>query len=262
MALVDILVLLDRSPAAERCLLQALGHARKHGAGVTCLALPLLFAAPPPGRFEHEAFVERFAPLTAAAGVPLRWLDTADFAASPFQALYHAVHGCSLVVIGQDHPDVDPVAGGLPERLVLAGGRPVLVVPYAGGFASFGDRVLVAWNDGRESTRSLHDAMPLLVLAQRVELAHLVGEPAALDGAPARLALIVDYLARAGIKAGSELLPSFDFPLADMLLNRACDGGYDLLVMGAYGAVGGKPVLGSMARHLLQHMTLPVLMSH
>ena len=53
---------------------------------------------------------------------------------------------------------------------------------------------------------------------------------------------------------------SLEFPLADMILNRACEESCDLLVMGAFR--GDRPALGKIARHVLQHMTLPVLMSH
>jgi nucleotide-binding universal stress UspA family protein len=51
--------------------------------------------------------------------------------------------------------------------------------------------------------------------------------------------------------------------VGDTLLNRVCEEGFDLLVMGAYAHTPqGKIVLGSVARHLLEHMTVPVLMSH
>jgi nucleotide-binding universal stress UspA family protein len=48
-----------------------------------------------------------------------------------------------------------------------------------------------------------------------------------------------------------------------MLLSRAADDGADLLVMGAYGRSRlSELVLGGATRHILQHMTLPVLFSH
>ena len=70
-----------------------------------------------------------------------------------------------LVVLGQPDPAAD--ANSLrPEEVVLAAGRPVLVVPYAGDFAELGRRVLVAWSGTRESARALHDAMPLMEAAE------------------------------------------------------------------------------------------------
>ena len=42
-----------------------------------------------------------------------------------------------------------------PADLVMAGGRPLLVVPYAGAFGAVGRRVLVAWDGTREASTPL-----------------------------------------------------------------------------------------------------------
>jgi nucleotide-binding universal stress UspA family protein len=48
-----------------------------------------------------------------------------------------------------------------------------------------------------------------------------------------------------------------------MLLSRAADKGADLIVMGAYGHSRLRElVLGGATRHILEHMTVPVLMAH
>jgi nucleotide-binding universal stress UspA family protein len=139
----------------------------------------------------------------------------------------------------------------------------VLAVPYAGKFDRYGERVMIAWNDGRESTRAIHDAFPILRAAQKVQLVKVITEADALRGAEKRLAEIVEYLARAGVRCRGELILSIDFPSGDRILNRAAEEGSDLLVMGAYGRAGnGRPVLGPVAKHILRHMTLPVMMSH
>ncbi|HEX8405996.1 MAG TPA: universal stress protein, partial [Duganella sp.] len=69
-----------------------------------------------------------------------------------------------LVVVGQDNPsDPDTVATfDLPEYAALQGGRPVLVVPYAGQFERIDRHALVAWDGSRAATRALTDALPLL----------------------------------------------------------------------------------------------------
>jgi nucleotide-binding universal stress UspA family protein len=54
-----------------------------------------------------------------------------------------------------------------------------------------------------------------------------------------------------------------DLAVGDVLLSRAADLGADLIVMGAYGHSRVREmVLGGVTRHILQHMTVPVLMSH
>ena len=56
--------------------------------------------------------------------------------------------------------------GGLSEKEFMEAlrrvGTPVLAVPYVGSFAGVGERILVAWNGGPESTRAVNEALPLL----------------------------------------------------------------------------------------------------
>jgi nucleotide-binding universal stress UspA family protein len=259
MLLNDILVLLDRTAAAAVRLDLAIGYARKQGAWLKGMALQSGLAAGS-ALDTHRLFCER----AAAAGVSASWQENDAYGATGIAAIQHAMHASGLVIVGQtQEKGIPEVPADLPERLVLAGGRPVITVPYAGRFTTVGERVLIAWNDGRESTRAVHDALPILRKAQRVHLVKLITEEEALEGAKDRLAMIIDYLGRAGVRVKGDLVLSLDFPPGDMLLNRACEDGSDLLVMGAYGfSGGGKPVLGSMAKHILRHMTVPVLMSH
>ena len=50
---------------------------------------------------------------------------------------------------------------------------------------------------------------------------------------------------------------------ADALLDYASDIGADLLVAGGYGHSRTREmIMGGVTRDLLQHMTVPVLMSH
>nr|NIS40362.1 universal stress protein [Desulfuromonadales bacterium] len=77
-------------------------------------------------------------------------------------------HYRDLLVVSQvdfDHPERSSPPD-LPERAVLGTGRPVLVVPYAGKFDRIGQRIMLGWRGGPESSRALHDAMPLLKNAE------------------------------------------------------------------------------------------------
>ena len=54
-----------------------------------------------------------------------------------------------------------------------------------------------------------------------------------------------------------------DIAVGDAILSRAADLGSDLVVMGGYGHSRMREViLGGATRDLLQHMTVPVLLSH
>lgn len=169
-----------------------------------------------------------------------------------------------LVVIAQANPDVpSPAPRMLPEDLVQAVGRPVLVIPYAGDFAEFDHHVLVAWNGSRESARALHDAMFFIEKADAVTVIE-VDPPGNGPGLPdLGVADVVAMLKRRGIEATAVPSVSSGTPVADVILSRAADLSADLMVMGGYGHSRLRElVLGGVSRSIFQEMTIPVLMSH
>jgi nucleotide-binding universal stress UspA family protein len=142
-------------------------------------------------------------------------------------------------------------------------GRPVLIVPYAGTFECVGRRVLVAWDGTREANRALHDALPLIDGAEAVTVMHVGAQQADLDRDRPWLERIVRHLGRHGIKAQAEESPHGGIPTSEVLLSRAADIGADMLVAGAYHhSQLRESLLGGVSRNLLDHMTVPVLMSH
>jgi nucleotide-binding universal stress UspA family protein len=167
-----------------------------------------------------------------------------------------------LVVIGQVDPAEDSrVPVDFPERVVLGGGRPVLVLPSAGSFASVGKRILVAWNGSREATRAVTDAIPLLQQADNVHVMAVnprEGEHGSVPGADIGL-----YLARHGVHVEIKTDHGAEIDVGNELLSRAADLDADLIVMGGYGHSRLKEwVLGGATRTILESMTAPVLMSH
>jgi nucleotide-binding universal stress UspA family protein len=74
---------------------------------------------------------------------------------------------------------------------------------------------------------------------------------------------IVRHLGRHGIPARIEETVGSDVPVTDLLLSRAADLDADLIVAGAYHHSRFREALiGGVSRGLLDHMTVPVLMSH
>ncbi|HYM73065.1 MAG TPA: universal stress protein [Stellaceae bacterium] len=169
-----------------------------------------------------------------------------------------------LVIVGQDNPDAESVAPRmLPEDLVQALGRPVLVIPYAGEFADFDRHVLVAWSGTREAARALYDAMFLLERADAVTVLEVDPPGSAPGQADLAAADVVAALKRRGIAAAAVQTVSDGTPVADVILSRAADLTADLVVMGAYGHSRLRElVMGGVSRSIFQQMTVPVLMSH
>lgn len=177
-----------------------------------------------------------------------------------------ALHGryADLVVVGQVDPQRDrdyPVA--LPQDLVFSCGRPLLVVPYAGTFSTVGERILVGWNASREASRAVGDALPLLTAAKRVVVMAVnpksgnggIGDEPGAD--------IAKHLSRHACRVEAAHISTDAVEPGDTMLNTVADESCDLVVMGAYGRSRLRElVLGGMTRYMLQHMTVPVLMSH
>lgn len=175
-------------------------------------------------------------------------------------ATLHARHA-DLAILGQPDPDRPLDSAVSPDHILLYSGRPALVVPYIGFSGSVGERVIVAWNAGREASRAVNDALPLLARAAVVRV--LAINPERADGHGEQVgADVALHLARHGVKADVSVMSS-DIGEGDMLLSQAADFGADLIVMGAYGHSRARElILGGVTRHLLRHMTVPVFMSH
>jgi len=265
MVLKNMLVLMDTLPQAADRLSLALDLAIEHGASVTGLnvvATHLLPAKRSQDREVSDELKQIFLSKTRELGVAGSWLNAeAKTYGGVVETVNHFATFADLVVVGQteygskerrseDH---------LPERVVLGSGKPVLIVPYAGQFSGVGKRALVAWKTNRESARALTDVLPLLQKAGSVRVFEVNPNERDIED----MERLRAYLASHKVEAEVETSAITALKVGDVLLNRVSDEGSDLLVMGAYADLHfGTYALGDVARHVLRHMTVPVLMSH
>lgn len=175
------------------------------------------------------------------------------------QALY-----ADLLVLGQHNPSLHPpecVASDFAESVMVASGKPALILPYIGVAAGLGETIVIAWKPTREAALAVSAALPLLQRARHVHvLSWSGGDEAAIGGE--RLDLSA-YLQLRGVDATWHRENEEPAGLGELLLSRAFDLGADLLVMGCYGHSRAREwVLGGTSRSVLRSMTLPVLMAH
>lgn len=278
MPLKDLLVHLDDTPHAGARLDVAITLAARHEAHLVGLCVVTMPNIPgyarlqiPDEILQHQLqAIEAAAKRTEAmfrervrlAGVNGEW-RRATGETVPLVAL----HGryVDVVIVGQRDPSGDEGAAdpGMPDQLILSIGRPVLVVPFVGTYPRIGKRIMVAWDASRLATRAVNDALPFLVEAEKVAV--MAVNPSTSNDANGEIpsADICLHLARHGVNAEAQHLYADDMDAGAMLLSRAADEGIDLLISGAYGHARWRElVLGGVTRHLLQHMTMPVLMSH
>jgi nucleotide-binding universal stress UspA family protein len=145
------------------------------------------------------------------------------------------------------------------EAVLFGSGRPVLIVPVIQVPAQL-RTILIAWDEGRPAARAAADALPLLVMAERVEVVTID----TVRGDQTRPSnQLVRHLAQHGIEAHMTSLVSDRGSVASTLLAHAADVKADLIVMGGYGHSRLREmVLGGTTRTMLQTMTVPVLMAH
>ena len=272
MALKDILLHIDNSPSFSHRLDLAISLTRTHGAHLKGLyVLSHSYYAPRYGMGATEAArkaEEQFCERTAQAGVSAEWIfaDWSVVGVSVTEILNLYAYYTDLVIVGQpDHSSTDQSTPlDLPERLGLGAGRPLLVVPYAGNFPSIGERVMIAWKSGREAVRAANDALPILEKAAAVKVV-TISLAGSSDSSDEDNALsICAHLGRHAVNATHENIHvSSSMSIGDMLLNHACEQNMDMLVMGAYAqSRRGVFMHSPVARHLLNFMTVPILISH
>lgn len=268
MSIKDILVHIGNSQHSAAVLELAIGLARKHQAHLTGLHVITHRHYIPDG--EADTRVEEaeamFREKTARAGISADWRSVNWPVVGVHVSEVVNLHAyCKdLVIVGQTERgsrkgDLDHE---LPERVILGSGRPVLIVPYAGTFTDVGDKVMVAWKSGRESTRAVNDAMPFLQAAREVRVMAISSTDYTESADKGPCDEICTHLARHGIRAEGERFAIEEISVGDVLLNQVWEEGCNLLVMGGYARTTGGFELGPIARNILEHMTAPVLMSH
>ena len=293
----DIVVVLDDSPASAMRLDLAVALAQQHDAHLTGFsALDLLVPprtvtqprVPPLLDTLSASQVLNWSSVTVASypdgdgqaaekaeGIEARFRDRLRSGAlrgewcmtdgNVSEAVVSRARHADLVILGQVDPDHPPPPQGrqLAEDVLMTSGSPILVVPYIGRFETCGTKVLIGWNNSREAARAVSDAMPMLAKASSITI--LEASPVARKQAAndVTCADVASHLAHHGINARSARTVLNGIAASDILLSYAADLTADLLVVGGYGHSRLRElILGGVTRGLLQHMTLPVLMSH
>ena len=165
-----------------------------------------------------------------------------------------------LVVLSAiDREKGDKIESDFIEQIVLSAGRPVIVLPNKGKTEINFDDVMLGWNESRESTRAVFDALPFLQRAKRTKIVTV-------DAAPRGTiigASIAETLDRDGVKCEVLNIASAGMNTGETLLRAANDHGAGLLVLGAYGHTRlTEWVFGGATRYVLRNLDRPVLMSH
>jgi nucleotide-binding universal stress UspA family protein len=277
MSYKTILVHLNDTRRAEAVLEPAVRLAARHNAHLIGLHVQAAVPAPPlplpygadvlksvaaAQQKETDELGATFKRLTDGQPLVAEWRVEKGQHVDPTGVVMDHSRAADLVVAGQTDPDWNATPlQDVAERVAIGAGRPVLVVPYVGRYPEVGRNVVIAWKASRESARAVFDALPILELAEQVQILE-ISEAGGRSG----LALdttIAAALARHGIKPTVRTSIAGEIGVGDEILSRIADMGADLLVMGAYGHSRMRElVFGGVTRHIARHMTVPTLFSH
>lgn len=149
------------------------------------------------------------------------------------------------------------------NTLVLALGKPVVLIPKEWNQPDFGNKVVIGWDESREAARAVQDAMPILKNASHVDAVcvnHKEQDDEVVD-----VSQISTYLSRHDVPNSFHLkLTGDDANTPDKVLRRfAVKTNADLIVVGGYGHTRLREiVLGGVTRDLSKRCNVPVLFSH
>ena len=186
------------------------------------------------------------------------WIEEAG---DVVKGISDAARYADLVILGQYESQGSLETDPLPvaHSVVSRCGRPVLVLPAMVALGSLA-RIAIAWDGGREAVRAVHDSLPLLRLAQSVQIVTVV-EPAAED-ATVEARHLSAHLANHGIGA-VELLQVRSAEENESLCRQIEQGHYDLLVMGGYPhPVWWEFIFGGATQSILLSSKIPIFVSH
>ncbi|WP_119390788.1 universal stress protein [Taklimakanibacter lacteus] len=164
-----------------------------------------------------------------------------------------------LIILDTESQAID-IDRDLIEAALLDSGRPLIVVP-AEHKAFSARHVVVAWDGSNKAARALFDALPLLRVAQTIEVVQVVGEKDLTNAIPGS-ALVAHLLAH-GVQIEAKTIAARDGDVADALRQYAERSAVDLIVMGGFAHARIRQlILGGVTQSLLRHCDVPLFLSH
>jgi nucleotide-binding universal stress UspA family protein len=144
----------------------------------------------------------------------------------------------------------------IASRVVMHAQKPVVAVPDSLDQFRLG-RALVAWDGQEASAAALRACVPLLTLADDVEIFTVRDGSERVDPSEA-----AEYLSRHGIHATIRIVEDGLTPVDALIDSEAIDWQADYIVMGAYSHGRLLEVFGGVTKRLLANSAVPLVLSH
>ena len=279
MAIKDLAVAFNGSENAQSALKFAIQMCKKYKAALTGLHMRM------PPEFEQDVsrwisreIMDTLAKAGAeeAAGIEAGFRETVtktEFSGSvdwvveegpPNDLLARAARYYDVLLMGQFSSADDKRPRVRAEDLVLRSGRPIIIVPNQYTVRPFNEYAVIAWDGSRAAASALSNAMLILETKTRLDVVTVMSDEDAQSkkGAPPSND-IMRHLKRHGIEAEQVTLSAPRGGHGPAITGYCADVNPDVLVMGGYGhARLREELFGGVTQHVMQHMNVPVFMSH
>ncbi len=281
MTIKTVLAYLPSEELCEPVLNGAVALARAHGVHVIGLHLEAAYypaygevaiAMPPdvieqmrkPLRERSKKLEESFKARMADENVSAEWRSgSVEYSSLPGRIIEDAVSADLVLCPQVDPSSVDVTTLDLPERLILEGGRPVLILPTGQALQTPPKRVLIAWNNSPQAARAVFDSLPLMKEAEAITILTLASGADARREGEEHAGHLAANLGRHGLHAKVDAVDIGNRSASDYLGTRLDEDGADLMVMGCYGHSRFRElVFGGMSRDMLGAVKVPTVMSH
>ena len=184
-----------------------------------------------------------------------------EIVGKPVDQLPSYARACDLIIAGGpgENSSESTLDDEISRIALLTSGRTTLFAPRAGNASEDVLRsVLIAWDDGHAVSRTIAQAMPLILAAQSVTL--FICETSPQHAIPCNAMLA--YLRRKGVKPTIVTAEPAVRTVRQTLVQKALELGVSLIVMGAYEHSRAREILlGGTTQYVIQHAHCPVLMT-
>ena len=193
------------------------------------------------------------AAMTAVPDAKIRWteLRSTDLDLGAYARLF------DFVLVSRPGQTNDSPSMGLIEAVLFDSGRYLMIAPPTPP-KTFAENIVIAWNGGAETARSI--AMGHAFLQQAKTVTVMQVDAGMTPGPDADH--VARYLAESGIEAGVVRLEGRGRDAGPIFLEQATALGCDLLIKGGYTRSRlRQTIFGGPTIHILQYAEMPVLMS-
>ncbi len=174
------------------------------------------------------------------------------------RALDRAARLCDLVVFPPIRETDDPEIQDGFIRALTKLEHPVLLSAEKAP-EHLGRKVAVAWDGSVACAHALMSALPYLKKAEKIEILSVQDTPGPVRG----MKEVEVYLELHGLVCTQRVLQRGERDVAEVLIEAASTGGFDMLVAGGYGHSRlMETIFGGVTNHIVSHPKIPVFMMH